>query len=228
MKRALIFGYLTAIHVALVAFVLNPQIFEEQRWRLGLSPLEPSVFAVETHSIFKALDRQAQDGSIILIGDSHFQRMPLDLLPEQSVNFGIGGDTVRHMVERVRDYRLLQTAKAIIIWGGYNDLLHRNDEAVSADMEKLIRILPEDKPIYLIGLVPVGADNRHDMAIGTMRVLDERFSKRCTGRCSYIGLDSVLGDDDGFLSASFDAGDGIHLNRAGYEAVAKQIASRMQ
>ncbi len=225
MKKALLTIYIVALHLIVAMLLFTPQIIEDQRWRLGLALPEPSAFAIEMHRMHKAVDAAAPDDRVILIGDSHFQRMPAELLPKDTFNFGIGGDTVRHMADRVPDYQSLAKAQAIIVWGGYNDLLRRGPEAIETDMERLIRGLPQDKPIYLLGVAPVGKQNPHGIANGVIEMLNERFSKRCRRPCRYVSLSTALSDENGGLDPKYDSGDGIHLNQTGNAAVANIIHS---
>ncbi len=223
MKRILSILYAVALHLLLAILLFRPGIVDEQRWRLGLTPPEPSAFATQTHQMYRAIDRQAKSGASLLIGDSHFQRMPADLLPKAALNFGIGGDTLRHMVKRVNEYQSLGDASAIFIWAGYNDLIRRGPEEVARDMEKLMIALPDDKTVYLLGLPPVKEKDAQKVSNAAIETLNDRLAKRCLKPCRYVEIGSILSDANGALATDYDSGDGIHLNRTGYTAIAAKL-----
>lgn len=228
MKKSLIIAYVIMLHIIIAVLVIQPQFINDQRWRLGLARPEPSTFATATHQMYRAIDRQASDGAIVLIGDSHFQRMSSDLLPENTLNFGIGGDTVRYMADRAGDYQSLAKARAIVVWGGYNDLLRRDPEVIDRDMEQLVRELPEDRPVYLLGLAPIGKQNPHEITGADIETLNERFAMRCRASCRFISIGAALSSESGGLAKQYDSGDGIHLNRTGNQVVASLIKEQVE
>ena len=227
-RNWLIIAYGVFIHVVLIAIVVQPRLVTDQRWRISsLEALDGRAFARELHGYFKVLDAEAAPGKVVLLGDSQFHRMDTSLLDAPSLNFGIGGDTVRHMAVRVQDYGSLERARAIFVWGGVNDLGRRPPKKVAHDMKALLEKIPTHTPVYLLAVASVSTE-RSDLNNREITELNKLYSDLCIGRCKFIDLHASLSDSTGELASSFDVGDGLHLNAAGYRVVAEQITGALE
>lgn len=227
-KWGLLALYLAVLHVLVFAALFRPQWIDNQRWRSGLLQLEPSRVAVKKHQDFLVLERDTTAADYILIGDSHFEQFDTNLLPDRSLNFSIGGDTIRNMTNRVQDYQALGNANAIFIWGGYNDLLKRDVETVAADTGLLLQALAEKGPVIMIGTVPVGRHNPHKIVNRDIVSLNDYMSETCIAPCHFLNILPALSDAAGNLRKEYARGDAIHLNRGGYAVVARMMIEKLR
>ncbi|MFN3961101.1 MAG: SGNH/GDSL hydrolase family protein [Parvularculaceae bacterium] len=226
MKRAPLIGlaiaYLAALHATLVATMLWPDWIEGERWRFGARPAEPASYAARLHAYYQAVDASAAPGRVVLLGDSHFQRMDVGLIGLPALNFGIGGARVSEIAERMRDYRSIIAARAVIVWGGVNDLLAKQTpEQTAADMAALLEGVRGPKLVLLVSVPPPGKALGPGLA-RRVADLNARYAAICESShaCFYVDIHHRLAAPDGALAAAFDAGDHLHLNRAAYGEVA--------
>jgi lysophospholipase L1-like esterase len=226
MKRALLIGlaiaYLAGLHAILIAAMLWPDWIEGELWRFGARPAEPASYAARLHAYYQAVDASAPPGRVVLLGDSHFQRMDAGLIGLPALNFGIGGARVSEIADRIRDYRSIGLARAVIVWGGVNDLfVNHAPEQTAANMAALPEGVPGPKPVFLASVPPPGKALGPALA-RRVADLNARYAAICESShaCSYVDIHQRLAAPDGTLAAAFDAGDHLHLNRVAYGEVA--------
>jgi lysophospholipase L1-like esterase len=231
MKRrviwALAMAYFVGVHVVLLFALARPGWVERQHWRFGVSTPEDAMFAERLHAYHQAIDETARPGRIVLIGDSHFQRMDANLIGLPALNFGIGGARVPDMAARIKDLGSVRDATAVVIWGGVNDLIaERAPDAVARDMGRMVAAFPDRAPVLLLSVPPPGGDfPDHDLA-GRTADLNRQYRALCDASpgCRYVDAAALVADKNGLLSPSFDAGDHLHLNAAAYEEIADALA----
>jgi hypothetical protein len=219
--------YIAALHVVVAAALLRPDLIDTQRWRSPWLESEPSAYVTQSHRLFRAVDADAEPGRLLLIGDSHMQRLDAAALDLPSYNFAAGGDTMRNVARRLSDYRQPREARAVVLWAGVNDLLRgRDPEAVRAAFERAERAVPADTPLWLVSIAPVGKQRSANLQRAIART-NALLAQACRGRCRFIDLTARLADGDGALRSSYDSGDAMHLNRAGGLMVSAAIDERL-
>lgn len=226
MKRApfIVFAilYLAGLHVVLIAALIRPSWIGREHGRFGTTPAEPAAFAARLHAYYQAVDSSAAPGRVVLVGDSHFQRMDASLIGAPALNFGVGGARIAEIANRMRDYRSLAAARAVFVWGGVNDLLaNRTPDQAAADMAALLEAVPAAAPVFLVSVPPAGAALSPALA-RRVAELNARYLAICESgdACLYVDIHHRLAAPDGTLAAAFDAGDHLHLNGAAYGEVA--------
>ena len=134
------------------------------------------------------------------------------------INEGVCGDTSRGITTRL--FRALQTTKynLVILAGGTNDLGMIGEEAISENLEKgydycrgknIALIVTTVPPISLPGYgTPLTILN------GSIRTYADNHPDVCIADWY-----RALQDDAGLLAKEYDAGDGVHLSRKGYEQI---------
>ena len=137
------------------------------------------------------------------------------------INAGIPGDTTMGMLRRLKADVLTHMADYAIIWGGINDLCqgHRPRDVVTNLLEIYRRCRGGGvAPIGCL-LTPTGIENLNKFVAET----NELLRRSCVEEGVPIAdLYSPLIDDSGLLAVEYSS-DGVHLNPAGYRAVAEVL-----
>jgi lysophospholipase L1-like esterase len=212
-------AYALLLHAALVLAVLRP---ERVRAMLRLDdPSQPSEFWLTMVATQQRIDAQAA-GSVVIIGDSLVQGMNVNRLMPDVVNYGIAGDTIGGIAQRVQSYPSLPQARAIIIAAGINELAEHDADEAAAAYGRLMALLPEDVPIIASAVLRV--DEAHlrfpnrFRSNDQIRRLNAAIAQLCAARagCSFVDAGAALVDASGNLRREFHEGDGLHLSAAGY------------
>ena len=137
------------------------------------------------------------------------------------INAGVPGDTTEGMLMRFEADVHAYKADYAIIWGGINDLyLGRSPREVVANLLELYR------RCKAVAITPIGCTltpTRFEALNKLVREVNEDLSRRCLDEgVSIADLYSILVDGDGLLDQRFSS-DGVHLNPAGYRAVAEAL-----
>lgn len=215
--------YLLAVHVLLFLALFHPDVIDDQRWRAPWLPAGPERNIAQAHAMFRAMETDRPSGRLLLIGDSQMQRMDTSLLARPALNFGIGGDRLAAMAERLHAYDYRERASAVVLWGGVNDLL-RGDapKDVAAALGDVRAYMPVAKPLYVVAISPV----RSGLETGlTERIAatNRLLAQGCRGACRFVDTTARLSTAAGTLVPDYDSGDGLHLNRRGHAQVAAAL-----
>jgi lysophospholipase L1-like esterase len=181
--------------------------------------------------------------SILCMGDSHTAGFPgydplmggdpassyqlwlrkglLGQLPEHEfrlINEGMCGDTSRGIVTRL--LRSLKDVRcdAVILSGGTNDLGMISDAHIIKNLTEGYDTCRERGiPLIAPTIPPINLEG-YGAHLATINQAIEHYASTASGvfLADWFG---TLKDDEGFLSAGYDAGDGVHLSVEGYKAV---------
>ncbi len=190
----------------------------------------------QTHSLYEAqLARQlaasaaAPVGAVAFFGDSILEGLDATALTPGALNFGIGGDTSRGLLDRISRYSSLTAARAIFLEIGINDLLHSTRDDVVANYRRILATLPNQPRLYLIGILPI--DERAFVAAygdlasnATIARLNLGIRELCLRRGNCVPLQPFGGDA---LLPAYHKGDGVHLSEAGYRALETAIKAAL-
>jgi lysophospholipase L1-like esterase len=173
--------------------------------------------------------------AIFIIGDSITEYIKADALPSEFVNLGIGNDTVIGITERLKFYKKLRTAKAIIFAIGVNDLLYRTPKEAAKKFQKLFLQTPHDVQIFVSLVLPVNEkalkfsyiQKRNNKNIG---VFNQKIRNLCQiiKRCNIIDAADKMKDPGGQLRPEYHTGDGLHLSEKGYGVWLKIIKGKFE
>lgn len=165
--------------------------------------------------------------SIVFVGNSIIQRLEVKKLHKEAYNFGIGGDKVSDVLERI-DPILNSKPKQLFIEVGTNDLrLDKSNESLITNYNKLIEKIKEVSPetsIYIISILPVSKER------GLQREIIEA-NKRLAFladkyKATYIDLYSKM-QEGGYLKPSY-TWDGLHLTEEGYQVWYANLATYLE
>ena len=222
MKRLAII-YVILLHVALAGVLWKSDFLDRVGRRLGASPSKPE-FTDYYNRIVRYHARSVDavpDGAVILIGDSITQGLAVAAVHPLSVNYGIGSDTTRGVLQRLPTYMpALKRAKCIVLAIGINDGRYRSAEEAINNYAQILDALPQNRPVVVSAILPVDNAARGELAerkdwiddfnSGLKHLADQR------DLVTFVDSSKELDTDrDGRLDASLHDGDGVHLNSAG-------------
>ncbi|MBO5773325.1 MAG: lysophospholipase [Clostridia bacterium] len=169
-------------------------------------------------------------GQIVFVGDSITDLCPLDDyyldLPLASYNRGIGGDTTKGVLNRLKlSVYDLEPSKMVLLIG-INDLLGggRDVDSTAKDYAKIIDEVQENLPnteIYCISIIPVNRTleqagfNVDECRAKIMSLNDKIVSISQEKGVEYVNIYDALLDQNGLLDARY-TDDGLHLNANGF------------
>jgi lysophospholipase L1-like esterase len=176
-----------------------------------------------------AADPAAPAGAVILIGDSILEGFDATAVAPGALNYGIGGDTTRGLLDRIGRYRSLGRAHAIFLEIGINDLLRRRGGDVVINYRRILAALPKQPRLYLIGILPIdetafAAVHGNHASNAEIARLDAAAAELCRGRGNCVPLQPF---GAGSLPADDHIGDGLHLNDAGYRVLAAALKAAL-
>ena len=134
------------------------------------------------------------------------------------INEGVCGDTSRGITARL--FRALQTmaCNLVILAGGTNDLGMIREDAISANLEKGYDVCREKNIKLIVTTVPPISLPGYGAPV---TMLNHAIRAYADNHSDVFIADwyRALQDDAGSLAKSYDAGDGVHLSRKGYEQI---------
>jgi lysophospholipase L1-like esterase len=181
--------------------------------------------------------------TILCIGDSHTAGFPghdplmggdpassyqfwlreglLGQLPEHDfrlINEGLCGDTSRGIVTRLLRSLNDMRCDAVILAGGTNDLGMISDAHIIRNLtEGYDACRDRGIPLIATTIPPINLEG-YGAHLATINLAIEKYVSTTSG-VALADWFGALKDDEGFLAAGYDAGDGVHLSIEGYRAV---------
>ncbi|MCI5046601.1 MAG: GDSL-type esterase/lipase family protein [Aquisalinus sp.] len=204
--------------------MIHPDTIPALRWRLGLSPYDAASYKGELHKYHQDQLAHAQQISVVLLGDSHMQRLDAATLHPYTVNLGIGGLRSDELMENLPAYQRLNEADHIIVSIGLNDLEH----ATRAEFEKTVAALIQklndrQRPWVLLEIMPVDPAQPQDVTNDEIEAANMVLRSSCVAPCQFVETWGLVSDDDGNLNVALHEGDGQHLNREGYALLIERL-----
>ena len=165
------------------------------------------------------IDSNLPHQSTIFIGDSITQGLAVSAITSPSVNYGIGHDTTYGVIQRIDKYQSLESAKAVVLAIGYNDLKRRSNDEIIENYQRILKTVPEKPQIIISAILPL--DERVKGVFGNKRIRDinaalNTISKQ-TPNTKFIDATENLLDASQNLAQDYHEGDGIHLSSEGYK-----------
>lgn len=193
----------------------------------------------ERWASFKELNKRAQKGGVIFVGDSITQGFPINEIlssDKPMYNRGINGDTTTGVLEKLKDEVFDLLPKKVFLLIGTNDLGGGvPPEEVAQRIEVICRSIQETVPdteLFVESIYPVNEVDFADevpIPIISQRSneaiqLTNKGIKEVTDRLKvqYINLYPNLSDLTGKLDKRYSY-DGLHLNTEGYYVVADEL-----
>lgn len=223
-------GVLVALYLALGAWLDWPGSWTVRRW------IEPArderLRAVALHASermrgWREENERAPAGSIVFLGSSTIERMPLgELFPgKPALNRGIARASAPELL-RWLDRSLPRAAPAaFVVYAGAID--RREDGASDAEVVERVRVLLQalhdrapSAAIVLIGVLPARAS---DPGLSELQQRLEQFARDFTPAIAFVPtLRPPISSSDGLLAEGLSS-DPLHLNGAGCRVLARWI-----
>lgn len=221
MNRKLTTPYWIFLHFVIAFLVIKTDFIDKVKLKLGFPGTEISEFYLEMAHYHQRIDQSLFANSVLFIGDSHIQSLYVQMEGLRSANFGIGNDTTIGVRKRLPNYQALNTAQAVVLQIGINDLEYRSVRQTLQSYEQLLQQLPNNSTILLNAVFPVSEAIISDGRRWNLEVsqLNIGLQALCNGidQCHYLNVGEVFLDSNGDLSEMFHLGDGVHLNKLANE-----------
>lgn len=220
-RRRVLTIYVVLLHIALVLLLWRPETVSRAKSALFGSP-EPGAAWYEQALVQFQLraDANLDAGTALFFGDSHVQGLCTACIGERAANYGIGGDTAFGILNRIKRYRSIADARAVVLAAGYNDLKHGTVADVAATYDALLRQVPASVPLVLSALFPIDplSASSGDVTNTMIRELNGHILAACRQRtgCIFVDTAAKLAGPGGGLRRELHVGDGVHLNSGAY------------
>jgi len=202
-----------------VTVLTKSNFIEKVNVKLGRQPNEITNHYRSMQAFYSRLDKNLHRGTTLFIGDSHIQGLAVSSVTQYAVNFGIGGDTTAGVIQRLPKYTSLHLASSIVLSIGFNDLQRRSNQAIVDNIRTILDFIPADTNTVLcaIHLVDGNALGNHSLnpRIKQINTMLKKISQEYPN-VAFLNISNFL-SSNGELAAKYHEGDGIHLNREGYE-----------
>ena len=229
-------AYILAVHAVLLILCYKTDAMAIIDKNLGFAPARPELNSFHQSMVDyqSRLDDTLMPGAVLFIGASHMQSLDVSSIAERAVNYGIGGDTIADVMERLPVYRSLRTARAVVLEVGYNDLRFHSVPRVESDYQSLLAALPAYLPVVVSAVLPIDETapaflrwpGRNNDNIARLNKALARF---CSARppCAFADAGPQLRDRAGRLAAIYRQADGVHLSPAGYRFWSMALADAL-
>ncbi|MCP4745253.1 MAG: GDSL family lipase [Desulfobacteraceae bacterium] len=221
--RKIFLTYLVLVHSLLLIVLAKSDFVDRVKMKFGInhSSYEFTKFYHEMISYHERMDGNIPKNSTIFIGDSITQSLAVSAIKTNSVNFGIGSDTSLGVLERIKKYQSINTANIIVVAIGINDLKFREPDEVLVNYIKIIKSIPITTKIIFSSVLPVNENFLLNSNINNKNI--SYLNLKLEGICSlysnvyFLNVSKLLTDKFLNLSNTYHVGDGVHLNKEGYD-----------
>jgi lysophospholipase L1-like esterase len=159
--------------------------------------------------------------SVVLLGDSHLQAIPSNVLGPQVINLAVGGLTAARLLTYLKSAELVlpEDARRIVILIGHNDL---NEDAAGKALERnfaeLLAITARTAPVLVLRLLPIKVTSGTGPQVLLRRHQIDRSLERSCAAIARCKVESVFPEE---VMQPHDierllGPDGIHLSAQGY------------
>jgi len=226
--RQVITCYLLFIHLFIGLVLLKKDIITRIKAKIGMeterAELTPQYYGLL--AFHKRIDKNIADNSVIFIGDSLTQGLAVSAIYPQSVNFGIGYDTTKGVLNRIPQYNAISRAKAVVIAIGFNDLNWRSNAEIIQNYLKIIDAIPDNTKIIFNTILPVNEKRRNRIGLNArINEINNKLQKICQNnpKVHFLNMTNLLINTDKNLANKYHIGDGVHLSRLGNAVWIKKI-----
>lgn len=223
--------YIVIFHAILISLIVKPSLSYAVATRLKLNPVNEKVihYMASMNTMHTRVDRNTPNGAFIFIGDSLIQGLSVSSIRPISVNFGIGHDYVNNLSNRSSNYESLKSASSIIISVGINDLRKRSVERTITDYTAMLYQLNELPKVYIHEVLPIDSQKLGVNLQKKITSFNDELYKLAIDfdNIELLRSSSEFFDLDGNLKPTLHLGDGLHLNKKGYEIWIQQLRQQL-
>jgi lysophospholipase L1-like esterase len=212
--------YLALVHALLIVFLFKSSTIKQMfNDRDVVSP-----YYLQMTAFHHRVDANLGPGLNIFIGDSLVQGLAVNSIINNSVNFGIGGDTTSGVLKRLPLYQSIAMSKRVIFAVGHNDLYHESADVSIANFKKIFDSIPPNVEVLICSIFFIDeniAQKVNNLAISELnnklQDLTDNYS-----HINYIDTNQWAAPL-GTLDENLHIGDGVHLNKRGNELWISQL-----
>ncbi|WP_100656722.1 GDSL-type esterase/lipase family protein [Alteromonas flava] len=218
MLKKISWSYFIVIHLALALVIIKSDFLQRVERKLGFNQTEITQHYKTMTSFHARIDSNLPQNSIIFIGDSHIQGLAVSAINDRAVNFGIGNDTTFGVLQRLEQYRSIQSSAAVVVSIGFNDLRYRENEEIIENITKILNFIPSHKKVLLTALLPVGK-KLHKKYNGRITAINKRLFDLTLRRHNvhFIEAFGSFLNKEGYLEEKYLLRDNVHLSSLGYK-----------
>ncbi|THB80827.1 MAG: hypothetical protein D3926_05195 [Desulfobacteraceae bacterium] len=224
--------YFLVMHAILIGSLSDWNIIGRIRNGLGIKNSELTSYYHTLLAFHLRIDPVLRQNTLVFIGDSLIQGLCVTCVADRSVNYGIGRDTTFGVLNRIRQYRSLNHARAVILSIGINDVAIRTDDEIIHNYNDIIRMIPGGVHVIANSILPVDEKECSLSARNNERIggLNQKILSltREYPNCFFLNLTSELVDESANLKAEYHIGDGVHLNTVGNLVWIKAIRKKLE
>ena len=222
-KQKLFWIYLVVLHLLLALLVTRTDAYQMLLGYFGVPPAEGGEYQRNVLAFQLRQQPFIQKNSVHLLGDSHIQGLYLNDFCPKAVNLGIGGDTTSGLLARLPYYSSIQSASAVVLLIGYNDLPYRsNIQIIEQYQQVLAKLAPHTKKL-LVAIPPPASTFTNFEAAQRVQQLNVELKKLAEGSSQ---LEFIAGTWQTMPVEAADKlllTDGIHLAESGYDVLRSQL-----
>jgi lysophospholipase L1-like esterase len=223
--------YIFILHSLLIGIIIYPNLALRLATKLKLAPANESViyYIAAMNTMHARVDENTGPNAFIFIGDSLIQGLSVSSIRPVAVNFGIGHDTINGVLKRSLHYKSLRRASSVIISVGINDLRNNSVEQVIAEYAIMLKQLRRISNIFIHELLPIdsklqGIELKKKISSFNKDLL--KLAKSFDNIALLKSSNKFIGIN-GDLKQSLHLGDGLHLNKDGYEIWIQQLKQQL-
>lgn len=175
------------------------------------------------------------EGSVLFVGSSSIRRwetLTQDFADYNTVQRGLGGALMSELLAQETDLVLRYKPRAVVVWGGTNDLANgASGASVASNFQTFASNLLTAQPnvdLFYIGIMPTPGrqENRPREDIVNAQISAMAASNP---KIHYIDMPAAFETLNPYSGSAFTSKfvDSIHLNRSGYELFSSTVRQRV-
>jgi lysophospholipase L1-like esterase len=228
-KKYGLYFYYAILHTIILFLIVECEFLQKISKSTINSPSEWGYIQKVTHAFNLRVDQNTSTGKVIFIGDSHIQGLAVNEVSKEGVNFGIGRDTSKTILNRIHQYQSIQSAKVVVLAFGINDFQYRSSEEMITNYKAILEVIPKTTRVVINGVFNIDTDHsaikvtNEDILIfnGKLEQLTKEFKNT-----TFLSVNSMLTRNKELLRG-YHIGDGLHLNQRGYEVWIHQLKIKL-
>ena len=232
--RRLIISYVLMLHLIAAILITKTDFIPKLQAKLRgetSRPFETRDFIQLMLTFHKRMDDNIPEASIVFFGDSIMQSLATGAVTSHAVNYGIGGETSRDLLDAIPQYEFsLKRARAIVIAIGVNDFINDIGDGFDERYAAIIRRLPPGKPLIISAIMPAELPKKSKLASADIARANAGLKARCSAhaRCIFVDMWPLFMGPNNHPRRQYYMDDGIHLSPAGYRLWIQHLAQAVE
>ncbi len=217
-KKTLLITYLVCLHLLLLSFLMERQLSDFFHNNVVEKDTELTDYFHTMVAFQQRIDKNLAPKSALFIGDSLTQGLAVSRITSNAVNYGIGNDTTVGVIDRLPLYQSIESSKFIVLAIGVNDFKYRSIEQIIANFDVILLMLSSARQIIISAILPVDENAQHYIKNNEIKRLNTSLAELSLNfpNADYFDISDKLSLSENLID-HYHVGDGVHLNKAGYD-----------